>query len=60
MKPVTVILFTIASITISMLIGENYKALNISKKLWIVITAIATIVFVAKYIMDIMIHKEEQ
>jgi flagellar motor component MotA len=54
MKPITVILFTIASIAVAMLLGDNYKALHISKTLWIIITGATVVAFVIKYIMDIL------
>ncbi|HOQ13264.1 MAG: hypothetical protein BWY23_02723 [Spirochaetes bacterium ADurb.Bin218] len=60
MKPITVILFTIASITVAMLLGDNYKALKISKNIWLIITGVTIAVFIVKYILDIFNQEEDK
>ncbi|HOV07667.1 MAG TPA: hypothetical protein PK482_00970 [Spirochaetota bacterium] len=60
MKPITVILFTISSITVAMLLGDNYKALKISKNIWLIITGVTIAAFIIKYILDIFNQKEDQ
>jgi hypothetical protein len=58
MKPVTVILFTIASVAVAILFGNQYTVLHISKTTFIIITSLTIVAFLAKYIFD-MFKPEE-
>ncbi|HPF05629.1 MAG TPA: hypothetical protein P5120_05725 [Spirochaetota bacterium] len=52
MKPVTVVLFTIATIAVFILFGNYYTVFHISKKTCIIITSIVIAAFLVKYIAD--------
>ncbi len=58
MKPITVIFFTIASVAVSILLGNYYSMMHVERKTWIIITAIITGIFFVKYIAD-MFKPEE-
>ncbi len=52
MKPVSIALFSIASIALIILFGGKYVDYGISKTAWILITSICTGIFIVKYLAD--------
>jgi len=52
MSSLGVTLFTIATITTIVLIGDYYNSIKINKTIWLIITGISIIAFVICYIRD--------
>jgi hypothetical protein len=60
MSPLSVILSTLASITVFMYFGNSFDKIHMSKETWLIITAITCLIFTVNYIREIITGKKEE
>ena len=60
MSPAGVILFTLASITTIIFMGNYYTVFKISRTIWLVITGLTITAFIVIYIKDSFFTRNEE